>query len=267
VTVTDIRAFNSPAKRLYQAITHANSTHSQNTMFDGWRTCFKIYDLDTNLSEEWVSSTLAELRGQLELTRIGLSRRAPDDLALFDDAYAKLRRFLSVTELSSNWEQLRTGLLTPDVMTALRFAKSWVEDDQREVDNEEISELVKEIDALGAAFAESDLPSEIRDFCLARLHAIRSALGWMPVSGAGGLERAVNETVGAFTFQTEKLRAATEAASDEPHKNLRQRFAKIIGKSIEMLDKAGKVDKGIAALQNAWSGAQHLLSYLPKIDG
>lgn len=117
-------------------------------MFDGWRTCFKIYDLDTNLSEEWVSSTLAELRGQLELTRNALTRRAPDDKALFDDAYSKLRRFLSVTELSNNWEQLKTGLLTPDVLIALRFARSLVEDDQHEIDHTDVAELAKEIESL-----------------------------------------------------------------------------------------------------------------------
>lgn len=85
----------------------------------------------------------------------------------------------------------------------------------------------------------------------------------MPVSGAGNLERAVNETIGAFTFQVEKLKTATEAPSSDTQNSLRKRFAAIVGKSIELLDKAGKVDKGIAALQKAWSGAQHLLTYLP----
>lgn len=203
-----------------------------------WGIVFDVKDEPDRSHEDAISMLLIALRDEVEITRTKLlGLKCPPEL--FEGYLGRIKNIASPSLLQQDWQSHKNGL-TNDIRLALAWAAWSLPDEEHEIEADELIELLAEIESLHEAIEQSELSPHLKEFSIRQLRLIRSSLQVYQVAGITPVEKALEQSVGAFTMN----RGAIAKEVNENNRNILGRITNIVTKAAGIADKVDKLNKG-----------------------
>lgn len=197
-----------------------------------WAKVFDIPSDDRHL-EDLANSYTHSIRAELELLRLQFEEMGAPENLLYT-GLTRFRNYCAPGIFNQPWNSIREEANKPENRLTLEWA-SWVlrEQEQTDVSTEEINLILADIDDLEKSLAKAEIGDYLRRIILEHIESIKRALNIYPIVGAKALDDAIQKIAGIHTLKSEKIEAATKAASPE---------------SKSIIEKAGGVIKNFAGM-------------------
>lgn len=112
---------------------------------------------------------------------------------------------------------------------------------ETQINGEEISDLINEIDKLVESITSSTLPEDVKSLLFKNLDSIRSSLISYKISGADGMKTALEQTIGSLFINNELI---TPVAQDENVKgifNIIDKMNTVLSTGVAVKDLVGPI--------------------------
>jgi len=130
------------------------------------------------------------------------------DHELFKRPVERLWAGIMGIDPGSPWESTKKKLDPADVRSLLYLSHEFDKESKRNaqlLDQEEMTDLVTEVDALYEAVQASDMPEDVKTFILEQLAVIKHAIRVYPYEGYDSLRQALQQNIGAMLLFKERL--------------------------------------------------------------
>jgi hypothetical protein len=217
-----------------------------------WATVFNVKGANDQHTAELVLSHLNWLHIELQLLEYQV-RNAGLSAHLYESAFARVRQIVSPLNLAASWQGYR-GNLTPDVLLSLAFCNELLPDEEVAIDSEELAEITKQAESLGAMLEQSSLPDAVKKLIAHHLELIYVSLAQYPIFGAKALRQAGRAALGEIIESKDAI-GKQQKADEINHLGT-------LWKRVNTVADAALKAENVAQLgQRAWDV---LLTWLPK---
>lgn len=162
------------AQRLYVILKVAAEQSGQNNIGDVWAHSFNIENKSTIKRNHEVVENLGLLYNQFEVTK-DLVEKTDYSSELYQFAFGRIDRILSVDNLSSKWASLKNHL-TPDTLLTINWLSEVLPDEKTVLDKEFINEIEKQLSLLKESLAREQVPTSLKAFIERQVEIIEKAL-------------------------------------------------------------------------------------------
>ncbi|MDO9234930.1 MAG: hypothetical protein Q7U28_02705 [Aquabacterium sp.] len=244
---------------IYDKLTERGGEPSKNVA-RLWAEVFEL-EQDTPHTEDDVVTCLQALRSEMDLLQSKfLSIGGVPEL--LQPGLSRFRETASPIRLNQQWLNLRDEFGRQENRVMLAWA-GWALRDENEEDvaSEDLANLQKELDALGATLGETEMSPYLREFVQRQMNSIRSALRVYRVQGIKPIEQALHQVVGAFTLEKNRVEAEQGKAT-EPAKGVLRRLGVALESTAKVADQVDKIRKaGEGGVKLAAAVAPFLINF------
>ncbi|MBC7463163.1 MAG: hypothetical protein H7227_02765 [Actinobacteria bacterium] len=231
----------NPASRLLQLLQEMDNGNGNVSVTERWQQVLKIDPELPSAAEDAIEGMRAALSEVRALEQQLARRNLPSDL--FAPTAKVLRQCLAPQNTGSAWKDVGLPTREGQHKMCLKWA-SWTLSDSEEeqISDEMLSELSVRISQHADFVAAAQLPARLRTLLEGQIEALRSALRFYSLRGAGPLRDAVNKSVGELRTAASDLVEETVQSGREAKKAVLD-ASQLLGKAAEAADKGSKLFK------------------------
>jgi len=217
----DVR--NNPAGRLHDLLEMARQRPPQELARNTWAAVFGV-DPNTGV----LLKMLADLFGLINQAKAAIQQLDDVNHALYLKPLHRIETILSHINLEESWDHWKRQI-NEAILEGLQFNADLLSRKSgfTHVNENEISGLKKELEALMSLVIEVELPNDLKFLFIRNLEAIHYALLAYRVRGIEGLEQEIERAVGSMVLHKNSIPPNTEVS---PRRKAWENFCAFIGR-------------------------------------
>lgn len=179
------------AQRLFKILKDASSQNEKSSIADVWAHSFGLEKDKSTKRDLEVVENLNLAHGQFEITK-QLVEGTDYSPELYQFAFNRIDRVLSVANLSSQWGSLKSHL-APDTLLAINWLSEVLPDEAVNLNKEFIEEIEKQLKELKKLISSREVPAGLKILVERHIEIIEKALRKNEIVGSRAIRDALYE--------------------------------------------------------------------------
>lgn len=219
---------------IYDALMHCNTDRDMKT---AWGAVFGL-DQSSDDYEDNIVLLLTALRKQIDNNRKALNAlNVPAELT--HPGFERFKDTASTSLLSQPWANHKANIKSPECRKILEWSAWALKDvDVSIVNEEDLTNLLKELQQLESTVINSSISEELKEFLLENIKEMRHAILMAKVNGAEAVKAGVDSVAGSFVTIDESL--INEVQTNVASKSVVKTFFETVKRFAEAGDCAEK---------------------------